>query len=96
LNWQGEKRIPFTGSNPAEFQLEEYSPSFVLMNAQVSKSWNERFDVYLGSENLLGFRQEDAILDAQNPYGDNFDASLVWGPIFGRNVYAGIRYRVFR
>ncbi|NNE29577.1 MAG: TonB-dependent receptor, partial [Saprospiraceae bacterium] len=38
LNWQGKKRIPFTGSNPAEFQLDEYSRSFVLMNAQVSKS----------------------------------------------------------
>jgi len=95
LNWQGPKRIPFTGSNPIEFQLNEFSPSFVLMNAQVSKSWKEKFDLYIGVENLLGYRQDDAILDAANPFSDNFDASLVWGPIFGRNVYAGLRYRLF-
>ncbi len=95
LNWQGPKRIPFTGSNPAEFQLSTSSPSFVLMNAQVSKSWKEKFDVYVGVENILGFRQKDAILDAENPFSENFDASLVWGPVFGRNIYAGLRYRIF-
>ena len=95
LNWQGPKRIPSTVNNPVEFQLDDYSPSFILMNAQVSKTWNEKFDLYLGSENILGYRQEDPILDAANPFGDNFDASLIWGPIFGRNIYAGFRYRIF-
>lgn len=93
LNWQGKKRIPFTGSNPVEFQRDEFSPSFFLMNAQISKNWKEQFDVYMGVENILGFRQEDAILDPQNPFSNNFDASLVWGPIFGRNIYVGLKYK---
>jgi len=69
LNIQGKKRIPNTVSNPLEFQLADYSPSFNLMNAQISKSWKEKFDVYIGVENILNYRQEDAILDASDPFG---------------------------
>ena len=93
LNWQGSKRIPGTSTNPVEFRREQSSPSFILMNAQVSKTWREVFDLYVGVENIANFRQEDAIIDPQNPFGAYFDASLVWGPIFGRNIYAGLRYR---
>ena len=25
---------------------------------------------------------------------ENFDASLIWGPVMGRNIYAGIRYKI--
>ncbi|MEO9968186.1 MAG: TonB-dependent receptor [Reichenbachiella sp.] len=94
FNWQGEKRIPFTGSNPDEYLLPQNSPDFYLMNAQVSKGWNDRFEVYVGVENLLNYKQENPILASEDPFGDYFDSSLVWGPIFGRNAYLGLRYRV--
>lgn len=94
FNWQGEKRIPFTGSNPSEYQLQEKSPDFYLMNVQVTKSWSERFEVYVGVENVLNYTQNNPILASEDPFGNYFDSSLVWGPIFGRNTYAGLRYRI--
>lgn len=94
FNWQGEKRIPFTGSNPNDYQLQQKSPDFYLMNMQMSKSWNERLEVYVGIENLLNYRQDDPILASEDPFGNYFDSSMVWGPIFGRNTYLGLRYRI--
>ena len=94
LNWQGKKRIPFTASNPEEFRLAGESPNFFLMNAQVSKNWNEKFELYVGAENILGYKQENPIISSEDPFGTYFDSSLVWGPLFGRNVYFGVRYRV--
>ena len=94
FNWQGEKRIPFTGSNPEAFQLDTRSPDFVLLNAQISKLWAEKFEIYVGAENLLDFRQNNPILSSDDPNSPFFDSSLVWGPIFGRNIYAGFRYKL--
>lgn len=95
LNWQGAKRLPSTAANPEAFRLEGNSPDFFLLNAQLSKSWGDgRFELYAGGENLLNFRQDHPILGSSNPFGQYFDASMVWGPIFGRNIYAGLRYRI--
>jgi len=94
INWQGQKRIPFTNSNPPEYQLAEQSPDFVVINTQISKSWNENFEVYLGAENLFNYKQENPILAADKPFSPYFDASLIWGPVFGRNIYAGLRYKI--
>lgn len=96
LNWQGAKRIPSTAANPPEFQRQDYSPDFLLANAQVSKEWNKNFEIYLGAENLFNFMQPDPIISNENPFGPYFDSSLVWGPVFGRNVYLGVRYRIGR
>jgi len=94
LNWQGEKRLPSTAANPIEYQRADYSPSFFMLNAQISKSWKKRFDIYLGVENLLDYKQDNPIVAADQPFGEFFDASMVWGPIFGRNMYIGLRYKL--
>lgn len=93
-NWQGQKRLPSTLENAAEYRLSEYSPDFAVLNAQISKKWNDTFEVYLGTENLLNFRQTNPILASDDPFGDYFDATFTWGPIFGRNIYVGWRYRI--
>ena len=62
--------------------------------AQVSQTFAHGFELYLGGENLLGFRQDDPILDARDPGSPYFDASLIWGPVSGRMFYAGLRYRL--
>jgi hypothetical protein len=31
------------------------------------------------------------ILGSDNPFGTDFDATQVWGPVMGIRVYAGIR-----
>lgn len=94
LNRQGRKRIPDTSMNPAEYRLDGYSPAYMLVNAQLSKEWKESFEIYLGVENLLNYKQKDPILAADDPFGQYFDASLIWGPLFGRSVYFGLRYRL--
>ena len=96
INYIGNKRIPSTVSNPQAYQLKENSPSYVLMNAQVSKSFgkNKLFDAYIGGENLTNYFQKNVILAADQPFSNYFDASLVWGPVSGRQVYAGFRYTI--
>ncbi len=94
LNWQGQKRIPNTISNPIEFQRDDYSPDYFLANAQISKSWNKVFDIYVGAMNLFNYRQDDPIISADDAFSNHFDASLIWGPVFGREIYAGIRYKL--
>ena len=45
-------------------------------------------------ENILNFKQQNPIQDAIQPFSENFDAGLVWGPIFGRIIYGGFRWRI--
>lgn len=92
-NWQSSKRIPFTDQNPEEFRFDTESPSFMTFNSQITKTIRKGFDIYLGGENLFDFRQENAILSSDNPFNDYFDSSLIWGPVQGRVVYLGLRYK---
>ena len=93
VQWLSSKRVPDILTQDG-FTPSEESPSFVLMNAQISKSWNnETFELYAGGENLTGYMQPNPILGADTPYSQYFDASMIWGPVMGRNVYFGLRYR---
>ena len=94
VNWQGAKRIPDLSSNPAEYQMDNTSPDFFLMNAQISKSWQQKFDFYVGVENILAYKQKNPIIASDQPFSNYFDSSLIWGPISGRNIYFGIRYKI--
>jgi outer membrane receptor protein involved in Fe transport len=93
-NWQGSKRIPGTESNPEPYRVEEFSPSFSLVNIQVGKTVFERLELYAGIENLFGFIQENPIIASDEPFSPYFDSSMIWGPIFGRKFYAGLRFRI--
>jgi outer membrane receptor for ferrienterochelin and colicin len=93
-NWISTKRIPTTETNPEEFQLNTESPAYFTFNGQVSKKIGSNLDIYVGGENLLDYRQEKAIIQFDNPWGEYFDSSLVWGPVQGRVVYIGMRYRM--
>ena len=64
------------------------------MNAQISKSFREKLEIYVGAENLLNYKQPYPILASDDPFGPYFDASLIWGPVFGRNIYFGLRYKL--
>ena len=93
-NWIGEQRIPFTGSNPLNDQLPNNSPTYSLMNAQVTKKFSEKLSIYFGGENLSNYTQENPILGSDDPFGSYFDSSLVYAPIHGRMFYAGLRYTI--
>lgn len=94
IQWFGEKRIPSTKLNPVEFQRGDKSPGFFILNAQVSKTFNNWLDFYIGAENILNYKQTNPIISPENPYSKYFDASLIWGPISGRMIYSGIRLKV--
>ncbi|MCF3108038.1 TonB-dependent receptor [Niabella sp. CC-SYL272] len=92
--WLSRKRIPNTAANPAGKQMDAWSPSFFQMAAQVSKQFGKQWEVYAGGENLTNYVQEYRIIDAQAPFSPYFDGSLIWGPVTGRMVYAGMRFRI--
>lgn len=96
ISFNGKKRIPGTVDNPLQYKRESYSPAYIIMGSQVSKTLNKKhgFDVYLGAENLANFFQRDVIIAADQPFSSYFDASMVWGPVSGRMFYAGFRYKI--
>ncbi len=94
FNWLGEQRLPFTATNPLEDQLPEYAPSYSLMNAQVARVFSDKFEIYVGGENLTGYTQENPILASENPFGPNFDTSIVFAPILRDMYYAGLRFKI--
>ena len=65
------------------------------MNTQLTRRFRH-VEVYIGSENLGDYRQPDAIISADKPFDAEFDASMIWGPIFGRSFYAGLRLMLFK
>ena len=93
-NWLSEQRFPSTASNPLQYQLPEYTPTVATLNAQITKVFSSKFEIYLGGENITNVRQSNPILGADDPFGSNFDATFVYGPIFGSMYYAGLRFRI--
>lgn len=94
LHTVGKQRLPNTDVNPPEFRLGEFSASYSLMNAQATKVFSDKFEIYVGGENLSNFRQNNPVLGADNPFGLNFDTSIVYAPIMGRMFYAGFRFKL--
>jgi outer membrane receptor protein involved in Fe transport len=91
--WYGSKRIPVAALPAEPSQRLTLSPAYFLFNAQITKAF-KKWDLYVGGENLGNFRQNNPIIAADQPFGPNFDASLIWGPIYGRMIYAGMRFKI--
>lgn len=91
-NWIGKQRLTNTSDNLPENQLNEYSNPFGTINFQITRVFSKRFEVYIGGENVTNYQQHRVILGADNPFGSNFDSSIVYAPIFGQMYYAGLRF----
>ncbi|HRN99198.1 MAG TPA: TonB-dependent receptor, partial [Flavobacterium sp.] len=83
-NWMGKQRLPSTQGNPVDDRLGDYANPFSVVNTQVTRTFSSVFEVYTGAENLFNYRQPRPILGADNPFGGNFDATIVYAPVFGR------------
>jgi outer membrane receptor for ferrienterochelin and colicins len=100
-NWQfdltaqfnGKSRIPDTSMLPEPFRMGTQSPAYTIFHGQITRRWNN-IDIYVGGENLTNFKQHNPIIAYDNPYGEHFDASMIWGPIMGRMFYMGLRYSI--
>ena len=86
----GDARLPDTQMNPEQYQRPDISPVYTIVHAQVSRFFR-KWSVYAGVENLTDFVQKNPIIAADDPFGNYFDSSMVWGPILGRKLYAGVR-----
>ena len=93
-NWLGEQRLPNTSSNPEAYQLGDYAPAFAVVNAQVTRTFSSTFEVYVGGENIGNFKQNNGIVQNENPFGTYFDSSMLYGPTFGSMYYAGLRFKI--
>lgn len=93
-NWLGRQRLPKTEDNPVEFQLGNQSPSYVLINAQITKVFSKKFEVYVGGENMNNFTQNSPILSPNHPFGPFFDSVILYGPVLESAYYLGFRYKI--
>lgn len=94
IHTQGKQRLPSTASNPVAFQLPDFADPYSVMQAQITKVFSNAFEVYVGGENLSNFTQSNPVLGANDPFGANFDTSIVFAPIMGRMFYTGFRFRM--
>lgn len=90
INGGGRMPVPYaladgTLSWPASYK------AFPQLNAQLTRNFRH-WAVYVGGENLTGYRQQTPIIDAANPWGNNFDATMVYAPVHGAMFYIGFRY----
>lgn len=98
----GQMRLPTV---PNDFR-PEYSPWFTVMNIQLSKKFDNGFEVYGGIRNLLNFIPKFPILRpfdpfdknvddvVNNPYGYTFDTTYGYASMQGIRTFLGIRYQI--
>lgn len=89
----GQARLPQNVLPDGTYTTDNMSEIYPLVSAQITHVYR-RWDFYLGGENVLNYRQKNPIIDAQNPFSSTFDATRIWAPIYGANVYFGIRFSI--
>lgn len=94
----GDSRVPNLSGNATAVENGQdirRSPFYVMLTAQVTKKFGEHWEVYVGGENLTNYKQDKPIIASETPYlTDDFDASMVWGPLSGIRAYLGVRFQI--
>lgn len=93
-NWLSDQRFPSTSANPEGFRVSENTPHLNTLNAQITKVFSPKFEIYIGGENITNVRQSNPIVAADDPFGEYFDTTFVYGPVFGSMYYAGLRWKM--
>ena len=102
-NIYGPMRLPLLGENDPR---DEYSPWFSIQNIQLSKKFNNSWEIYGGVKNLLNFTPaSNSINSADNPFDDGvntelnperaFDPSYIYASNQGIRAFAGVRFTLF-
>ena len=87
----GPARIPTQTGNLEDATL---SPIYPMLFAQVSRRI-KKWEIYLGCENILNFKQQNPIISNDDPYSTAFNSSLIWGPLMGAKAYVGVRFNLY-
>ena len=97
VQWFGQRALAHITSEHAHGTGQKYTPEtaprYALLNTQITRAF-KRLELYAGVENLTNYHQSNPIEGAANPFGATFDAAMVWGLVYGRLTYAGLRYRI--
>ncbi len=93
----GRQRFPHNHGFPDELIVDHngMSPAYVRIGAQITRKF-KRLEIYFGGENLTGYRQENPIIDWENPFGEYFDAAQTYAPITGAMGFIGLRFSLDR
>ena len=102
-NLYGPMRLPLLGENDPR---DKYSPWFSIQNIQLSKKFNNSWEIYGGVKNLLNFTPaSNSINSADNPFDDGvntelnperaFDPSYIYASNQGIRAFAGVRFTLF-
>jgi len=72
------------------------APSYFVVNAKADYHLTSHWEIYAGAENLLNYTQAGSAHDEPHYFDQsgNFNTSHIWGPLRGRQMYAGIRIRI--
>lgn len=92
INGGGRMPTPYALANGTLSWPEKFG-AYCLLNAQATRNFRH-WSVYIGGENLTGFKQKNPIIDAANPWSNNFDATMIYGPLHGAIIYIGFRYNI--
>ncbi|MDA3893117.1 MAG: TonB-dependent receptor [Salinivirgaceae bacterium] len=88
IQFHGTQRLPDIDNNS-----NRRSKEYINLIAQVTKNYRY-WSFYIGAENLGNYTQKNAIIAPEDPFGSSFDASQIWGPLYGRMFYIGIKYKL--
>ena len=89
LNGGGRMPDPYTTADGKPSWDSRYK-GYEQVSAQVTRFFRH-WSIYAGGENITARRQKHPIIAADDPWGTNFDATMVWGPMHGAIYYIGIR-----
>ena len=97
--WQFDVTLQLNGGGrmPTPYATADGFPSwparykgYEQLSAQITRFF--RFwSIYVGGENITNFKQKNPVIGADDPWGPNFDSTLIWGPVHGTIGYIGIR-----
>ena len=105
VQWVGPQALPIPGAmememvpgepmEPMQNMHPSISPSFTQVNLQLTQVLPGNLELYVGVENMTNVMQMSPIAGVNEGVLnlENFDASLIYGPIMGRLSYAGLRW----
>jgi len=98
FNWIGEQRYPNRIPENTTSIIPIYqapTPDFTTVNSQLTRVFSEKFEFYIGAENLTNTKQKNPIFMSEDPFSQGFDTTFVYGPIFGSMYYAGLRFKIY-
>ena len=87
----GPARIP---TQTGDLKDSTLSPIYPMLFAQVSRRI-KKWEIYVGCENILNFKQKNPIISGDAPYSTAFNSSLIWGPLMGAKAYVGVRFNLY-